>query len=217
MPTLFMLRDATEELKMSNKRQNIFKIAAFFKEFPFLSRIIYEQVDLKRRVEKEGCDDKCKDGEHTHETYLDPKKIVSIRVARVDDNLLSRYFEPKTGSDHITEKEPFEIVGHYEDINGQPILIDSDGDIISAIDEKSGAWFNTLGECIAKLEDPDEIEFIFILDEPEELEDDDPHQEIVVYKKPKHFTIRQWIENQKQRARKEARREISALDEAGKK
>ena len=167
---------------------NRFKVNAFFNEFPFLNALV------------EGG----------------PREVDEVKVARIDRHLLELVpkYEGSTGS----------LVGI--DDSERIFLLDSNGEVLAEPRQATDITHNeahrddeeeegeTVGEALLCLEDPNTVAYAVSIHTGYDIRD---HYSVggcsvVVYKPPKGFTLQEWIEEQKRRAKEMLDAQIAEID-----
>ncbi|NQT22791.1 MAG: hypothetical protein HQ579_05045 [Candidatus Omnitrophica bacterium] len=180
---------------------NRYKVQAFFKEFPFLAPVL--------ELVEEG-------GDHGPQTVLSPEYVEEVKVSRIDRGFLEVI--PKrdgaTGS----------LVGirNHESI----LLFDEKGEVIKEVmqaidiihneayreDEKEEG--ETVGEALAEIEDPNTVAYAVCIHTGYRIRDHHSvgGYSITLYKPPKGFTLKEWVEEQERRAKEMLDAQLAEID-----
>lgn len=166
---------------------NRFKINAFFKEFPFLASLVG-----------------------------DVSWVEEVRVSRIDHNFLEYVpkYEGATGSlVGIEDSERIYLLSKEGKILAEPrqSLDISHNEAHTDDEEEEG---ETVGEALAYLEDPNAVTYAVSIHTGYRIRD---HHSVggfsvVVYKPPKRFTLKEWVEEQERRAKEILDAEIAEIN-----
>lgn len=156
--------------------QSAFKIEAFFNEFPFLTNGDEPLVP-------------------------DPSRVTRVRVSRISEELMG--FSPL---DTITEGF---ICGSARE---SVLALDKNGQVIDKVKPAKDYGWRTggefVGQTIARLGNPEEIHFVVFIrrvrtwDQDGDLSD---NSSVTIYKPPKNFTLRAWVDEYLQRKQSRSR------------
>ncbi|MCH7828434.1 hypothetical protein IH982_01015 [Patescibacteria group bacterium] len=177
-------------------RHNRFKVQAFFAEFPFLERLFQERL-----VVAMGYDN---------------AEVEEVYVKRVDTNFLDKIplYEGATGS----------LVG-IEDAESI-FLLNSQGDFLDVVHSAKSIVHNeayldneeeegeSVGETLTHFRDPDVVAYAVCIHVGFKVRD---HRSVggysvTLYKPPKGFSLRGWVEEQQRRAEQMLAAEVAEID-----
>lgn len=156
----------------------------------------------------------CTDGDY--EPLVDASKIEEAAVSRIDKDFLERTpkYDGATGS--LVDIDDSE----------QILLCDQHGFVLTKVKQSGCCHHNeahrdneswdgeTVGEALLRLEDPNSVVYAVLIHTGYEIRNHHSvgGYRVVVYKSPKGFTLREWVEEQKRRASEKLSAEIAEID-----
>lgn len=173
-----------------------FKIVAFFQEkkFQFLSKIQVDQWsgEPDQWCAEHGCTE---EGFHTHPIFLGPNNVVSVEVSRISPEFLQ-----------------IRVWYYAEDDSQMLYLLDKEGGVLTSIEQSTNyseeyQEMETIGEALLRLENPDDVHYALRVDKVGECD-----YSITLYKSPRGFTLKAWVEEQLHRAAVQIEASIAAID-----
>lgn len=192
-----------------------FKVRSFFAQFPFLSNIAtgswYGSPD--EWCANHGCTET---GYHSHPTFIREDDVEEVRVSRISPEFLQTraWYNGTTGS----------LVGI--DDSERIFLLDKDGNVLVEVEQSRDVVHNeahtdneyeegeTIGETLLRLENPDNVMYAVSVHTGYEVRDHHSvgGNSVTLYKTPKGFTLKGWVEEQKRRASEQIAATIAEID-----
>lgn len=166
---------------------NRFKINGFFREFPFLATLVE-----------------------------DTSEVEEVRVARIDRDFLGKVpqYRGATGSlVGIEDSERIFLLNQNGEVLAEPrqALSITHTEAYRDDEEEEG---ETVGEALAYLEDPDTVAYAVCIHTGYRIRDHHSvgGYSVVVYKPPKGFTLKGWVEEQERRAKEILDAQLAEID-----
>jgi hypothetical protein len=166
---------------------NRFKINAFFKEFPFLTTLVE-----------------------------DANGVEEVKVARIDRDFLGKVpqYRGATGSlVGIGDSERIFLLNEKGEVLAEPRqALDITHNEAYEDDEKEEG--ETVGETLTSLEDPNTIAYAVCIYVGYRIRNHHSvgGYSVVVYKPPKGFTLKEWVEDQESRAKAMLDAQLAEID-----
>lgn len=192
-----------------------FRIRSFFAQFPFLSNIAtgswYGSPD--EWCSNHGCTET---GYHSHPTFIREDDVEEVKVNRISPEFLHirAWYRGATGS----------LVGI--DDSERVFLLDKDGRVLVEVEQSRDVIHNepyvddeyeereTVGEALLRLKSPDDVMYAVSIHTGYEIRN---HQSVggnavILYKSPKGFTLKDWVEEQERRAKAQVEAMVAEID-----
>ena len=196
---------------------NRFKIRSFFAEFSFLSGI---QLGVNNFCFSDGkCTKKnCVDHSlwHNHPAFICKDHVEEVKVSRISPEFLQTraWHNGATGSlVDINESERIFLLGKEGnviiEIAQSREVVHNEAHTDNEFDERE-----TVGETLLRLENPDDVVYAVSVRTGYEIRD---HHSvggnfITLYKAPRGFTLKGWVEEQERRASEQLAATIVEID-----
>lgn len=193
-----------------------FQIRRFFREFPWLYDLpIHNWAgEPNEWCEKNNCQ---QTGWHTHE-WLNPREVEGVSVARISEELLA-----KKATRYSVDGECVAI-----DERRQIFLLNQDGIVITAVEEEWEASSmachvddtrtegETIGESLLWI-DPNDVSYIVSVESGYTIQNHFSQKgcRVTVYKPPKGFTLKGWVDEQLRCADEILQAMIAEIDAEG--
>lgn len=177
-----------------------FKIQAFLRQFPFL-------CTMKLDDARYGSDEF---------TNLSPNNAEEVKVSRISPEFLHTraWFKGATGSSvDIDDSERIFLLGK----DGTILLeVEQSCDIVhnSAHEDDQLEERETVGEALLRLKNPDDVVYAVSIHTGYEIRNHHSvgGSSLTLYKAPKGFTLRGWVEEQERRAMAQVEAMVAIVD-----